>query len=55
MGILDDVVRYGGACTRAKICVHIVMNTEISERERAWQKSDGAMAKKSKELSSSTI
>ena len=47
MGILDDVVRYGGACTRASNGVHIVISTETSERERASQKSDGAMAKKS--------
>ena len=43
MGFLDDVVRYGGACTRAKTCIHLVINTETSER--ASQKSDGAMAK----------
>ena len=40
--MLDDVVRYGGACTREKICIHIVISTEISER--ASQKTDGAMA-----------
>ena len=47
--MLDDVVRYGGACTREKICIHIVISTEISER--ASQKSDGTMANinKSKE------
>ena len=44
MGILDDVVRYEGACTRAKTCIVIVINTGTSER--ASQKSDGAMAKK---------